>query len=57
MRAAAHHRGATLEVIDVDDGGLAAEFGDRVPVVLLDGAEVLSGRFTIAEVEKALPPG
>lgn len=31
--------GATLEVIDVDEEGLAAEFGDRVPVVVVEGEE------------------
>lgn len=34
--------GALLEVVDVDraeDGELAMEYGDRLPVVLVDGAE------------------
>lgn len=52
--ARAERRGLALEVVDVDDAGLAAEFGDRVPVVLLDGSEVLSGRFSDRDVAKAL---
>ena len=36
------------------DSGLAAEFGDRVPVVLLDGQEVLAGRFGRREIRRAL---
>lgn len=43
--------GAPLEVVDVDLGGdpsLAVEFGDRVPVVLVDGEE-----FACWEVEDA----
>ncbi|QGU02954.1 hypothetical protein CKALI_10515 [Corynebacterium kalinowskii] len=31
--------GATFDVIDVDETGMAAEFGDRVPVVVVDGEE------------------
>jgi glutaredoxin len=32
--------GLTVELVDVDaDGELRAEYGDRVPVVLLDGRE------------------
>ena len=50
----AHRKGWDLETIDVDDTGLAAEFGDRVPVVVLDGIEVLSGRFDKRQVRRAL---
>lgn len=34
--------GAQLQVVDVDsgDGSLALEFGDRVPVVLVDDEEI-----------------
>ena len=35
----------TVEVIDVDDAALVDRFGDRVPVVLRDGVEVLAGWF------------
>lgn len=43
--AVAVEAGVTVEVVDVDaaaaggDPGLRAEFGDRLPVVLLDGDE------------------
>lgn len=47
-------KGWAFEVVDVDESGLADEYGDRVPVVLTDGAEVLSGRFTRRDVRRAL---
>lgn len=47
-------KGLELEVVDVDESGLAGEYGDRVPVVLLDGEEVLSGRFTKRDVRRAI---
>lgn len=50
----ARRRRHGFEVIDVDESGLAGQFGDRVPVVLVDGSEVLSGRFTAREVRRAL---
>ena len=50
----ARRRRMTLEIVDVDDAGLADQYGDRVPVVLLDGVEVLSGRFTPQDVRRAL---
>lgn len=31
--------GAEFRVVDVDEQSLAAEFGDRVPVVVIDGEE------------------
>lgn len=52
--AVARRRGYTIETVDVDAAGLADRFGDRVPVVLRDGMEVLSGRFDAAEVRRAL---
>ncbi|HEX5630609.1 MAG TPA: glutaredoxin family protein [Acidimicrobiia bacterium] len=52
--AVARRRGHTLETVDVDSAGLADRFGDRVPVVLRDGVEVLAGRFGAAEVRRAL---
>ena len=54
VEAAAQRGSHTLEAIDVDDSGLADRFGDRVPVVLRDGIEVLAGRFEAAEVRRAL---
>ena len=47
-------KGWDLEIVDADDAGLADEYGDRVPVVLLDGREVLSGRFGHGDVRRAL---
>ena len=52
--ANARRRGHTIEIIDVDSAGLAERFGDRVPVVLRDGVEVLSGRFDARDVRRAL---
>lgn len=43
-----------LEVVDVDDAGLVGMYGDRVPVVLIDGVEVLAGLFGRREVRAAL---
>lgn len=52
--ATAERRGHTVEVIDIDDAALDDRFGDRVPVVLRDGVEVLAGRFDRREVRRAL---
>ena len=47
--------GHALRVVDVDsDSALRDRFGDRVPVVLRDGVEVLSGRFGARAVRGAL---
>lgn len=54
VAATARRRDHTLETIDVDDAGLADRFGDRVPVVLRDGIEVLAGRFGARAVRRAL---
>lgn len=54
VSAVAKRRGHTLESIDVDVAGLADRFGDRVPVVLRDGIEVLAGRFDRPMVRRAL---
>ena len=55
VEGVARRRGHALTVVDVDsDTGLRIRFGDRVPVVLVNGEEVLSGRFTAAEVRRAL---
>ena len=50
----ADRKGWVFEVVDVDDSGLAGQYGNRVPVVLLDGHEVLSGRFGRREVRRTL---
>ncbi|WP_055175383.1 glutaredoxin family protein [Corynebacterium lowii] len=40
IRPVIQERGATLEICDVDSNAeWAAEFGDRVPVVVIDGEE------------------
>jgi len=55
VESRAGRRGHTLTVVDVDsDPGLQERFGDRVPVVLRDGVEVLAGRFTEREARRAL---
>jgi len=54
VSAVARRRGHTVESIDVDVADLADRFGDRVPVVLRDGIEVLAGRFDRREVRRAL---
>lgn len=47
--------GATLEIIDVDtQTQLAAEFGDRVPVVVVDGEELACWEVDDAELVQAL---
>lgn len=42
IRPIAQRYGAVVEVVDVDagDGSDALEFGDRVPVILVDGEEI-----------------
>jgi hypothetical protein len=45
---------SAVSVVDVDESDLADEYGDRVPVVLLDRVEVLSGRFTVRDVRRAV---
>jgi hypothetical protein len=50
----AKRKGWPIEIVDVDESGLEEQFGDRVPVVLVDGVEVLSGRFGPREVRRAL---
>lgn len=46
--------GATLELRDVDELGLAAEFGDRVPVVVVDGEEIACWEIDDDELREAL---
>lgn len=50
----ARRKGWPVEIVDVDEAGLAEEYGDRVPVVLLNGSEVLAGRFDDRDVRTAL---
>lgn len=47
-------RGHSLEVVDIDDAGLADLYGERVPVVVVDGIEVPEGRFSARQVRRAL---
>ncbi|OFW67616.1 MAG: hypothetical protein A2Z12_01245 [Actinobacteria bacterium RBG_16_68_21] len=50
----AARRGHAFEVADIDRLDWQARWGDRVPVVLRDGVEVLSGRFTRRLIRRAL---
>lgn len=55
VKERARRRRHTLRVVDVDsDPSLRDRFGDRVPVVLRDDAEVLAGVFTRRQVKRAL---
>ncbi|MFV8381359.1 glutaredoxin family protein [Corynebacterium hindlerae] len=49
--------GATLEVVDVDEAGLATEYGDRVPVVVIDGEEFACWEVDNEELREALLGG
>lgn len=49
--------GWELEVVDVDEAGLDAEYGERVPVVVVDGTVRLEGLFGRSEVRRALRGG
>ncbi|MEJ5928078.1 glutaredoxin family protein [Corynebacterium sp. H128] len=49
--------GARLKVVDVDQSNLAAEFGDRVPVVLIDGDEFACWEVDNAELAAELCGG
>lgn len=45
----------TLTRINIDEtADLAARYGDRVPVVLIDQVEVLSGKMTEGDFRKAI---
>lgn len=56
VRGIAARCGAAVDVIDVDagDGSLAVEFGDRVPVVLVDDEEVACWEIDEADLLDAL---
>ncbi len=44
-----------LTIVDIDqDEQLRQQYGDRVPVVLLDDREILSGKVTGGELRKAI---
>jgi hypothetical protein len=44
-----------LVAVEVDsDQRLVAQFGDRVPVVLIDGRETLTGKVTVRELREAI---
>lgn len=44
-----------LTIVDVDhDEHLRQQYGDRIPVVLLDDRELLSGKVTGGELRKAI---
>ncbi len=45
----------TLTRVNIDEqADLAARYGDRVPVVLIDQAEVLSGKITEGDFRRAI---
>jgi len=45
----------TLTRMDIDDNAdLAARYGDRVPVVLIDQVEVLAGKMTEGDFRRAI---
>jgi hypothetical protein len=46
--------GHAFEVVDVDGSSWRETYGERVPVVIVDSAVVLAGRFGEREVRRAL---
>ncbi|AKK04050.1 Glutaredoxin-like domain (DUF836) [Corynebacterium epidermidicanis] len=46
--------GAELKLVDVDKAGLAMEYGDRVPVVVIDGDEFACWEVDNAELREEL---
>jgi hypothetical protein len=54
VTAVCRRRRHDLEVIDVAGTVWEEPYGDRLPVVIADGAMVLSGRFTKRDVRRAL---
>lgn len=54
VRRECDRAGHDLAVVDVDAAGWEGVYGDRVPVVLRDGVEVLSGLFERRDVRRAL---
>ncbi len=44
-----------LRIVEIDqEDDLRQRYGDRIPVVLLDEREILSGKFTGGELRKAM---
>ena len=44
-----------LTIVDIDtDEQLRRQYGDRIPVVLLDDRELLSGKVTAGDLRKAI---
>ncbi|WP_367179043.1 glutaredoxin family protein [uncultured Corynebacterium sp.] len=56
IRPIAQRYGADVEIVDVDagDGSDALEFGDRVPVILVDGEEIACWEIDDDELIEAL---
>ena len=54
VEAEAKRRGHDLTIVDVEGTEWEGPFGDHLPVVLRDGAAVLSGRFGRSRVKRAL---
>jgi len=51
----AHARAGTVEIIDVDgESDLQSRYGDRVPVLVANGAVVMEGRFDEPELARLL---
>ena len=51
--AIASERDITVDVLDVDDEGLATLYGESVPVVMRDGEVILEGDFDEGELAEA----
>jgi hypothetical protein len=51
--AIASDRDIPVDVIDVDDEGLASLYGETVPVVMRDGEVILEGDFDEGELAEA----
>lgn len=52
------HRRHALEIRDIDsDTDWQRQFGERIPVVEIDGRVICEYRLDVAAVEKALPRG
>jgi hypothetical protein len=50
----AHARGHSIDAVDVTGTAWEERYGDRVPVLVVDGAVVLAGRFGEADIRKVL---
>ncbi|MEX2322221.1 MAG: glutaredoxin family protein [Acidimicrobiia bacterium] len=54
VTAVCRRRRHDLEIIDVAGTAWEQPYGDRLPVVIADGATVLAGHFTKRDVRRAL---